>query len=165
MGRELADAAFRKHGAQIYRYLFSRTGDHHEAEELAQGVFADLVDAIAQADRAPRSMLAWLYAVAERRYVDELRRRKRRGRPETLSNQDVDVRALSYGPSLAIALRQALERQPLAQRQVVILRVFQEKSFREIAALVGSSEAACKMRFSRAIRQLRDDLNREGLDP
>jgi len=67
-----ADEAFRLHYGQIYRYLRRQTGSHHEAEELAQRVFADAAAALASKN-PPNSLLAWLYAIAQRRFVDELR--------------------------------------------------------------------------------------------
>ena len=69
-----AEAAFRRHYGDVYRYLRRRTGDHHEAEELTQRVFAD---AAASLDGA-ETPLAWLYTVARRRFADQARRS---GRP------------------------------------------------------------------------------------
>ncbi|MBA3736534.1 MAG: sigma-70 family RNA polymerase sigma factor [Actinobacteria bacterium] len=59
----LAEEAFRRHSAQIYRYLLRRTGNESEAEELTQRVFADAAAALSSSD-PPDSLLAWLYAVA-----------------------------------------------------------------------------------------------------
>ena len=71
-----AATTFREHRQSVYRYLLRKTSDHHEAEELTQRVFVDAAVALSNADFAPDSMLAWLYTVAERRLIDELRRRK-----------------------------------------------------------------------------------------
>src|SRR6266540_6855226 len=69
--------AFRRHHAQIYRYLQRRTGDPDRAEDLAQEVFADATAALLRADFEPRSMLAWLYTIAQRRFADDNRGRLR----------------------------------------------------------------------------------------
>ena len=45
------------------------------------------------------------------------------------------------------------------------MKVFEELPFAEIAARLNTTEAACKMRFSRAARQLREALREEGLEP
>jgi RNA polymerase sigma factor (sigma-70 family) len=42
------------------------------------------------------------------------------------------------------------------QREIIILRVWEEMSYREIAEIVGGSEDSVKMAFSRGIRELRD---------
>ena len=72
----LAELAFRRHHAQIYRYLRRRTRDADRAEDLAQEVFADAAAALGTGDWQPASMLAWLHTIAQRRFADEARRRR-----------------------------------------------------------------------------------------
>lgn len=45
-----------------------------------------------------------------------------------------------------------------AQHDIIILRVWQELSYEEIATIIVSTEAASKMQFSRAIRILRETM-------
>jgi len=56
----LAELAFRRHHAQIYRYFRRRTGDPDRAEDLAQEVFTDAAAALTRGDWEPESMIAWL---------------------------------------------------------------------------------------------------------
>ncbi len=162
-GPDLAEEAFRLHFRQIYRYLLRKTGSAHEAEELAQRVF---VDAAATLDpgNPPKSLLAWLYVVAERRFVDEIRRRARAeqvvARLEPARSEE-----LEYGPAISRALADAVARLNPESQRVVVMKLFEGRSFQEIAGRLGSTEDACKMRFSRAIRRLRDELQREGHAP
>ena len=156
------EEAYRRHRAQVYRFLLRRTRDHHDAEDLAQRVFADA--ALALARSRPTSTLAWLYAVAERRFVDEARRRRRAA--TALANLREPVPAESrYGPEAAKVLRRALERLEEGPRAVVVMKLLEGRSFSEIGARIGTSEAAAKMRFSRAIREVRRFLEEEGLEP
>lgn len=155
---DLSERAFRRHYADVYRYVRRRTHDHHEAEELAQQVFADAAASLGTDGRPP---LAWLFAVAKRRFADEARRRRVRA--------DAPVRLVSapveYDGRVAGSLRAALERLPAPQRHVVVLKLLRGLSFAEIAGLVGVSEEAARMRFSRALRAIRDDLTKEGIEP
>jgi DNA-directed RNA polymerase specialized sigma24 family protein len=48
---------------------------------------------------------------------------------------------------------------------VVVLRLIEGASFREIADRLGVTEEACRMRFMRGLEQMRDDLEQEGLAP
>src|SRR5256885_1881660 len=70
-----AEAVFRRHYGDVYRFLRRRTRDHHEAEELTQRVFADAAAALGE--RGPEEPLAWLYTVARRRFADAVRRSHR----------------------------------------------------------------------------------------
>ena len=162
-----AEWAFRHHKAKIYRYLLRRTGSHHDAEELTQRVFVDAVAALSDSNPPPRSLLAWLYAIAERRLIDELRRRERaeKGRASLAVAQGGDQQDPLYGPAAARALRDSIQRLPREQQEVVVMKILEGRRFGEIARLLGTTEAACKMRFSRAIHQLRSNLEREGFDP
>ena len=72
---DVLDRAFRAHYGQVYRYLRGRTGDPDRAEDLAQQVFADAAEALPDFGPGAPSPLAWLYTVAQRRFVDEARRR------------------------------------------------------------------------------------------
>jgi RNA polymerase sigma factor (sigma-70 family) len=151
-----AEAAFRRHYGDVYRYLRRRTRNHHEAEELAQRVFAD---AAASLDGA-ETPLAWLYAVARRRFADEARRAGR-----TVELVETPAAEASHGPATARAIRGALAKLPPDEREVIVAKLLQGRPFAEIARRVGASEAACKMRFVRGLRRLRTFLEQEGIEP
>jgi RNA polymerase sigma factor (sigma-70 family) len=153
---DLADDVFRRHYAEIYRFIRRRTSDHHRAEDLAQQVFADAAASLRAEGPPP---LAWLYAVARRRFADAARRRAREFLPFAAPPE------AEYGPRLVAALRAAVEALPAAQREVVVLKLWRGAPFAEIAALLGISDEAARMRFSRALVTLRARLTEEGIDP
>ena len=49
------------------------------------------------------------------------------------------------------------------QREIIMLRVWEEKSYREIAEIVGGTEDAVKMAYSRSIRDLREKCGQVSL--
>jgi RNA polymerase sigma-70 factor (ECF subfamily) len=160
-----AGEAFERHGGTLYRYLLRRTGNAHDAEELTQRVFVDAAMALSRGER-PQSLLAWLYTIAERRFIDEVRRRERASAflaEATDGAEDDPTR--EYGGTIATAIRQGLRELPRQQREVVVMKVLQGRSFAEIARAVNASEGACKMRFSRGIKQLQEFLRGEGIGP
>ncbi len=163
MGRP-AEEAFRRYYGEVYGYLLRRTGDPGEAEELTQRVFADAAAAERQLERDERPLLPWLLAVAHRRWVDELRRRHRR--QEALEKSAAGPEwAASADDELAETLRRVLPQVPDGQREVVIQRLWRGRSFRDIAADLGLSEGAVKMRFRRGMESLRKLLRGEGYPP
>ena len=154
------EQAYRRHYADVYRYLRRRTGDPDRSEDLAQEVFAAAAVALPAVDPAG-SVLPWLYTVAQRRFADESRRRSRLARVLPL----VAARPPEFGADLGAALRHALARLPAGQRKVLVLKLLRGLPFAEIAAELESSEDAAKMRFSRALRALRAELAEEGVEP
>jgi RNA polymerase sigma-70 factor (ECF subfamily) len=149
-----AEQAFLRYSAEVYRFLLRRTRNHCDAEELTQQVFADATSALARSD-PPQSMRGWLYAVAERRLIDELRRRKRAA---TLMGEVIPEPDEATGDTMQ-ALEDAVDRLPDLQRRVVLMRVVEGRTYGEIAEALGCNEAACKVRLSRALRHLRDELD------
>jgi RNA polymerase sigma-70 factor, ECF subfamily len=161
----LAEMAFRRHHAQIYRYLQRRTGDPDRAEDLAQEVFADATTAFLRPDFQPRSMLAWLYTIAQRRCADDARRR--RHALDRLPCDDALDELPGRDSDLDVdgALGAAIASLPPSQREVISMKLLRGCSFREIAAALGVSEAAAKMRFQRALSVLRANLEQRGIAP
>ncbi len=159
----LAELAFRRHHAQIYRYLRRKTGDADRAEDLAQEVFADAASALARGDWRPASMLAWLYTIAQRRFADEVRRRRHSHNGVPLDDLLDDVPAPDYGAGLARALGEAISRLSPNQQQVICMKLLRGSSFCDIASAMEVSEAAAKMRFQRALTCLRADLEQQGI--
>jgi RNA polymerase sigma-70 factor (ECF subfamily) len=148
-----AEQAFVRYSADVYRFLLRRTRNPCDAEELTQQVFADATSALSRSD-PPRSMRGWLYAVAERRLIDEVRRRKRAATFVHEATPELG----DTGEDTMEALEDAVDRLPDLQRRVVVMRVVEGRTYREIAQALNCNEAACKMRLSRALRQLRDEL-------
>ena len=158
----LAELAFRRHHAQIYRYLRRRTGDPYRAEDLAQEVFADAAVALSRGER-PSSMLAWLYTIAQRRFADEARRRSRGPAGVRLDDVLDELVAPDYATDLGRALRESLARLAPNERRVISMKLLRGSSFHEIATTLEVSEAAAKMRFQRALAALRADLAQQGI--
>jgi RNA polymerase sigma-70 factor (ECF subfamily) len=157
----VAEGAFRRHYQHVYSYLRRRIRDPHRAEELTQDVFAAAAAGLPDAREGDPPVLAWLYTVARRRFVDETRRLRREERvdlPETRSSSD-------YGPFVARALREALGALPGGQSQVLVLKLLRGLTFAEIGHEVGLTEAAAKMRFRRALEALREELIERGIEP
>jgi RNA polymerase sigma-70 factor (ECF subfamily) len=142
--------AFARFRSDVYAFVLSRVHDRHDAEELTQQTFADAAAAFARG-AAPHAMRTWLFSVAQRRIADELRRRRRRALPiEPAAHED------ALGEP---ALGGALERLSPDDRELLFLRFVADRTHGEIGAIVGCSEAASKMRVSRAARRLRRELD------
>jgi RNA polymerase sigma-70 factor (ECF subfamily) len=156
-----AEGAFRRHYGHVYGYFLRRLHDPQRAEELTQDVFAAAASSLPEERPGDPPVLVWLYAVARRRFADEARRR---GRERRLAGLLPPRSSSDYEP-VAGALREALAALPGGQSQVVLLKLVRGLTFVEIATEVGLTEAAAKMRFVRALEQLRADLSERGIEP
>jgi len=157
----VAEGAFRRHYGHVYGYFRRRLGDPGRAEELTQDVFAAAAASLPEQRPGDPPVLAWLYTVARRRFADESRRRSRERRLAAL----VPMRSSSEYEPVAGAIRDAIAALPGGQRQVVLLKLVRGLTFAEIGTEVGLTEAAAKMRFVRALEQLRAELSERGVEP
>lgn len=158
----VAEGAFRRHYDHVYGFFRRRVGDPNRAEELTQDVFAAAAAGLPEPRPGDPPVLAWLYTVARRRFVDEARRR---GRERRLAELIPGRSSSDYGPFVARAVHDALGRLPGGQSRVVVLKLLRGLSFAEIGAEVGLTEAAAKMRFKRALEALRAELTERGIEP
>ena len=164
---ELAERAFRRHYAQIYRFVRRRTASDQQAEDITQDVFVDVASAGARLKPDRHLLLGWLHAVARRRLVDEVRRELRR--PSNVL--PLEAAGTAAGPDVTAtvmfgsALREAIGRLPRGQREVVVFKLLEGRGFAEIAERLDITPAACKMRLVRALEALRDALEEEGMTP
>lgn len=151
------ETAFRRHYQAVYRFLLRRTRSHHDAEDLAQQVFEDAVRALARVED-PNRVLGVLYTIARRRFADE-RRRLLRSPPAALVGDDALARladpSSEYGPAVARAIKEGMERLTPASREVLVLRLLEDRPFADVGERLRISEVAAKMRFVRALRELR----------
>ena len=155
------DHAFREHRRPIFVYLLRRTGDADRAEDLTQEVFADAVAALPQLLLDGKPLLPWLYTVAQRRAIDAARK-ERLVACGTLEELCVEVAERTPAADLGVVV-EAVRALPPSQRTVVLMRLFEGRSFAEIGASLGAAESACRMRFSRALEKLRTSLEQAGL--
>ena len=161
----LAESAFRRHHAQIYRYLSRRTGDPDWAEDLVQEVFLDATVALSVAGFSPTSMPAWLHTIAKRRFADDTRRRGLSVDRSATDDAVDELPALDCEEEDRRAVIEGIALLGPGERGVITMRLLRGCSFREIASALEISEAAAKMRFQRALRSLRSELERRGITP
>lgn len=144
----------------IYNFVYYKTHHKETAEDITSTVFTKAFTNIAsfKSDKGPFS--AWLYQIARNQIIDHYRAVK-----PTLDIEDAwgvgdesDIeRDLDTKEQLA-KVKTYLQGLSAEQRDIVIMRVWQEMSYAEIAAALGKSEASCKMMFSRTISKLREEI-------
>jgi RNA polymerase sigma-70 factor (sigma-E family) len=144
-------------GAVGLAYLL--TGNHHQAEDLAQEAFVRLCGRFGHL-RDPQSFGAYLRRTVVNLHVSGLRRLRveraylnQRG-PETSRAPVPDIEGRAD-------LWQALQRLPPRQRAAVVLRYYEDLSERETASVLRCSVAAVKSLVGRGMQSLREQLGGE----
>lgn len=165
-GSESAFTAFvRRNVDLVYSAAVRRCGgDTHQAEEIAQAVFANVAGQAEHLARHP-ALCAWLYtatrnAALNARLADRRRRhRETEAMIQSLEHPDQGADWREVRTLLDAAMDELGE----TDRTAVLLRYFERCSFAEIGGRINSSENTARMRTERALGKLREVLARHGV--
>lgn len=146
-----------RYQAEIFRHCARMTRNEADGEELAQETFVRAWQALPNF-RGEASLKNWLYRIATNlclNHLDSWRVKMRADSElETVEGPDNPERALRDARDAAW-VREAVTRLPPQQRAVVLMKVFEEMKFSEIAAALQLSEGGVKAHFFVAVRNLR----------
>jgi RNA polymerase sigma factor (sigma-70 family) len=154
------DDLYRRHGAEVYRYAYAVLGNHADAEDVTQTTFLNAYRSLEQGVR-PRKPANWLLTIASN--AIKQRFRQEQARPRLV---ELDERLAGYeaedddGPSVGELLT-ALSKIPPQQRQAIVLREFEGRSYAEIAEILGVTTSALETLLFRARRSLAEELEHQ----
>jgi RNA polymerase sigma-70 factor (ECF subfamily) len=157
------EALFRQDQAEVYRWIVRIVRDPGVAEDLTVETFWRVHRAHARFD-AKGNWGAWLRRIATNASLDHLRRARR----EVELPEDLAAPARADGAvqsELHRQIRRALQELPPRLRIVAILSLVEEEPLERIAAALGISKGAAKLRLFRGARLLRKKLERMGVKP
>ena len=138
-------------GKQIYLLAYSILGDTHAAEDVLQDTLLRLSKRAAM--REDGNAVAYILTVSRNLALDTLRRRGREVPCEELIGVGSDGREETADvPFSALEALRILDGE---ERQIVTLKIEGGLKHREIAAMIGITQAACEKRYRRALEKLK----------
>ncbi|HEX5008259.1 MAG TPA: sigma-70 family RNA polymerase sigma factor [Hyphomonadaceae bacterium] len=153
-GDSAAYSTLLKQLAEALRAYFRRKlfQQQHEAEDLVQDVLLAIHTKRATFD-ASLKITSWVYAIAQYKLIDHLRRRKRRGTMSPIEDETA-LFAPEGDAAAAGDVETLLGLLPEKQQQTIRLVKLEELSVREAAERAGISEADVKVSVHRGLRKL-----------
>jgi RNA polymerase sigma-70 factor (ECF subfamily) len=140
------------HGGELLRLGTRLTGSRADAEDLLHDLFVGLPELLGRyEDRG--NLGAWLRGVMSRLAIGRIRLDVRRVR--ALSKQDSAPVTESPDPIATMDVEAAIRRLADSIRVVFVLRHIEDRNYDEIASLLDISAGAARVRYLRALRQLR----------
>jgi len=151
---------------KIYTFCYFMLGNRQEAEDTAQEVFFKAYQNLASYRHERDDLfLAWLYKIAANHCKSVLKRKKRWYllMPLFRNNGNEKSAEQSFSDQADIQL-QWLEGLTAAEREILALRVIEDRPFQEISDILGISSATVRKRFERIKLKLRRNIDQvEGI--
>jgi RNA polymerase sigma-70 factor (ECF subfamily) len=155
-GARVLDDLYRRHGSEVYRYALAVLGNHADAEDVTQTTFLNAYRSLEQGVH-PRKPSNWLLTIASNTIKTRFRQEQTRPRYVELDDKLTRTSTEDEGPTVGEVLT-ALSRIPPHQRQAIVLREFEGRSYKEIAEILGVTTSALETLLFRARQSLAEEL-------
>ena len=144
--------------ARVLGYILARVTNREDAEDICQDVFERAFRAADRYDASRSAPGTLLYAITRNAVIDYWRKaRPTEALPEDLSD-DARVEDGMLREETLEELAKALERLPEDLTSIIVLRYYDRLPLTEIAAALGMSYGAVKLRHQKALTLLRTAL-------
>lgn len=159
---------YERYLTKIYNYIYYRTGNQQDAEDLTAKVFYRALSHIENYVDKGVPFQAWLYRIAHN-LVANFHRDK--GRRKIIPLDDYVAHTLkSDAPDKQAEvseqtghLMEAIQRLPADRQQLIMLKFIEQKSNAEIGEIMERTEGAIKSLYHRTLLSLRDELELQQL--
>jgi RNA polymerase sigma-70 factor (ECF subfamily) len=149
-----------KYAEKIYQFIYYKTYHRETAEDLTSHTFLKAFENLKRFNPKRGTISAWLYQIARNTVIDHYRTLRYTVSVHDIwdlaSEEDIEV-DLENRVQLE-KIHSALKGLPGDQRDIIIMRVWQELPYKEIALIMGKSEASLKMMYSRTIARLKEHM-------
>ena len=157
---------------RIFALAYGMLGREEEARDATQETFLAAFRNL-RGFRGEAKVSSWLHRIAVNQCITRQRRAKVRSESALDDEQEKDAAnfaaALSLSPArvteaaqLTVAVRRAVNSLPVELRQIVVMKEFEELTFREISEALDLPLSTVKSRLYTALKQLQMKLNRFG---
>jgi RNA polymerase sigma-70 factor (ECF subfamily) len=148
---------------RIFNYVYYRTGNQHDAEDLTARVFFRAMSRIPQYQERGLPVSAWLYRIAHNLVANWHRDRGRR--PEISLDEGYSAIPHSEHPEITLLqleeqdhLLRIIRDLPPERQQLIILKFVEHMSNSEIGQIMGRTEGAVKSLYHRTLLSLRVEM-------
>lgn len=161
--REAFGELYERYVNKIYHYVYYRTGNVHDAEDLTARVFQRALVHLVDYDDRGLPFSAWLYRIAHNLVANWHRDR---GRQRVVPLEDFVASLRAEAPDvLAESLEEqremlgAIRRLPDDRQMLLVLKFIDRMSNAEIGQAMGRTEGAVKSLYHRTLLALRDEMS------
>ena len=153
---------YKKYFDRIFNFIYRQTDDEDLTAGLCSQTFLNALNYIDKYEFRGVPVSAWFYKIAS----NEIKRHfKKANHTQVFSLEEIRIREIfdqgdgDWDEELIERLLNYLRDLPSEMLEVLQLRFFEDKDFKEIAFILDISESGAKMRTYRALDSLRENFN------
>ena len=144
---------------KVARYVAGKVGDIQEREDLVSSVFLKVFQNLDTFDRERASLSTWIYTITHSTVLNHYRgMRPVQELNEELADPSEGLEIHLLSEEMLERLARALEELDRRQRDLILLHYYENRTLKQIAALMQMSYANAKVIHQKALSRLRDQL-------
>lgn len=161
------EAIYEQYFPRIYAFMYRLCRDESLSEELTQETFFQAFKSFSKY-RGESELFTWLASIAKYTFFSYIRKNKQAGESvdiellaDNLLDTENDPEETIQQHETVDAIRRAISNMPEKYRDVVVLRLYAELPFAQVAEVLHISENSAKVIFHRAKKLLSEELKNE----
>lgn len=162
-----------RHQSKIYGFIYSKVSDRDIADDIFQDTFIKVIKTLkSNSYNEEGKFLPWVMRISHNLIVDHFRRNKKmpmqRDTEEfsifsIMTDNSPNVETRIIGEQVENDLQRIIEELPADQKEVLLMRMYQDLSFKEIADLTGVSINTALGRMRYALMNLRKVIEKNNI--
>lgn len=160
-----AEASFKQMVAHlnplIFQTAYRKSGNHELAKDVAQSVFLIIAKKAPTLTKHP-TILGWVHETTRTETLRTMRSHARRQKREEAAMKHHE-RSAETNRELLEVLDESMKCLSASERELVLMKYFEDRTYQSITATTGRSESAEKMRLKRALEKMSNWLGRKGV--
>lgn len=149
---------------RVYRHIYYRTANAEDARDLTQDVFARAWRVLPKYKKTTTPFLGWLFTISHNRVIDYYRTKKDHAYLDgelAMDSRSRSPEALAEAEFGQQEVRRAILHLREEQQQAILMTFIEGFDYSEVAAAMGKSEGNVRVIVHRALKRMREILDKE----
>ena len=145
--------------SKVMGYIHARIRNRADAEDLCADVFEKVQRKLPDFDPSKASLSTWIFTITRNTVIDHYRRSRPSEELDENLSDNIELDESLLNSETLHELASALRSLPEEMRDIIVLRYYDGKPLTEIAAMMGLSYGAVKLRHQSALVKLRKGMH------
>ena len=152
------ETLYTQYYSKVMGYIHARIRNRMDAEDLCADVFEKVQRKLPDFDPSKASVSTWIFTITRNTVIDHYRRSRPSEELDENLSDNIELDEGLLNSETLHELASALRSLPEEMRDIIVLRYYDGKPLTEIAAMMGLSYGAVKLRHQSALVKLRKVL-------